>query len=157
MRCTLLAGLLAIVPGCVEPLMPDELKAVLDDPRLSEVAEVVHEGNLDGLPGCWGSYETDDGSETYAEFVAFGEDEWQHQMYWRVYGAAMVAVEEGTYTVEDESTVTVVIDHRWSSDPYTGELVPDDLEGTIQYIQLVKEVTEEPDYNAVLEAVKQLV
>jgi len=32
-----------------------------------------------------------------------------------------------------------------------------DKEGTIQYIQLVKEVTEEPDYNAVLEAVKQLV
>jgi len=32
-----------------------------------------------------------------------------------------------------------------------------DKEGKIQYIQLVKEVTEEPDYNAVLEAVKKLV
>ena len=32
-----------------------------------------------------------------------------------------------------------------------------DKDGTIQYIQLVKEVTEEPDYNAVLEAVKRLV
>jgi len=32
-----------------------------------------------------------------------------------------------------------------------------DKEGLIQYIQLVKEVTEEPDYNAVLEAVKELV
>jgi len=32
-----------------------------------------------------------------------------------------------------------------------------DKEGTIRYIQLVKEVTEEPDYNAVLEAVKKLV
>ena len=32
-----------------------------------------------------------------------------------------------------------------------------DSDGTIQYIQLVKEVTEEPDYNAVLEAVKKLV
>jgi len=32
-----------------------------------------------------------------------------------------------------------------------------DKDGTIQYIQLVKEVTKEPDYNAVLEAVKQLV
>jgi thiol peroxidase len=32
-----------------------------------------------------------------------------------------------------------------------------DQEGTIQYIQLVKEVTNEPDYNAVLEAVKKLV
>ena len=32
-----------------------------------------------------------------------------------------------------------------------------DKAGTIQYIQLVKEVTEEPDYNAVLEAVKQLI
>jgi thiol peroxidase len=32
-----------------------------------------------------------------------------------------------------------------------------DKEGTIQYIQLVKEVTEEPDYNAVLDAVKKLV
>jgi thiol peroxidase len=32
-----------------------------------------------------------------------------------------------------------------------------DKEGTIQYIQLVKEVTEEPDYSAVLEAVKKLV
>ena len=32
-----------------------------------------------------------------------------------------------------------------------------DKDGTIRYIQLVKEVTEEPDYNAVLEAVKQLV
>jgi thiol peroxidase len=31
-----------------------------------------------------------------------------------------------------------------------------DKDGTIQYIQLVKEVTEEPDYNAALEAVKQL-
>ena len=29
--------------------------------------------------------------------------------------------------------------------------------GIIQYIQLVKEVTEEPDYNAVLEAIKKLV
>lgn len=32
-----------------------------------------------------------------------------------------------------------------------------DKDGAIQYIQLVKEVTEEPDYNAVLEAVKKLV
>jgi thiol peroxidase len=32
-----------------------------------------------------------------------------------------------------------------------------DSDGTIQYIQLVKEVTEEPDYNAALEAVKKLV
>lgn len=32
-----------------------------------------------------------------------------------------------------------------------------DKNGIIQYIQLVKEVTEEPDYNAVLEAVKKLV
>ena len=32
-----------------------------------------------------------------------------------------------------------------------------DQEGTIQYIQLVKEVTEEPDYSAALEAVKKLV
>jgi len=32
-----------------------------------------------------------------------------------------------------------------------------DKDGTIQYIQLVKEVTEEPDYSAVLEAVGKLV
>ncbi len=32
-----------------------------------------------------------------------------------------------------------------------------DREGTIQYIQIVKEVTEEPDYDAVLEAVNKLV
>ncbi len=32
-----------------------------------------------------------------------------------------------------------------------------DKDGIIQYIQLVKEVTEEPDYNAVLEAFKKLV
>ncbi len=32
-----------------------------------------------------------------------------------------------------------------------------DKDGTVQYIQLVKEVTEEPDYNAVIEAVKKLV
>ena len=32
-----------------------------------------------------------------------------------------------------------------------------DQGGTIQYIQLVKEVTEEPDYNAAIEAVKKLV
>ena len=32
-----------------------------------------------------------------------------------------------------------------------------DQEGTIQYFQLVKEVTEEPDYNAAIEAVKKLV
>jgi len=32
-----------------------------------------------------------------------------------------------------------------------------DADGTIQYIQLVNEVTEEPDYNAALEAVKKLV
>ena len=32
-----------------------------------------------------------------------------------------------------------------------------DQEGIIQYIQLVKEVTEEPDYGAALEAVKKLV
>ena len=32
-----------------------------------------------------------------------------------------------------------------------------DREGTIQYIQFVNEMTEEPDYNAVLDAVKQWV
>ena len=32
-----------------------------------------------------------------------------------------------------------------------------DQDGIVQYIQLVKEVTDEPDYNAVLEAVKKLV
>jgi len=32
-----------------------------------------------------------------------------------------------------------------------------DQDGAIQYIQLVNEVTEEPDYNAALEAVKKLV
>jgi len=32
-----------------------------------------------------------------------------------------------------------------------------DKQGTVQYLQLVKEVTEEPDYDAVLEAVKKLV
>jgi len=32
-----------------------------------------------------------------------------------------------------------------------------DQEANIQYIQLVKEVTEEPDYNAAIEAVKKLV
>ena len=32
-----------------------------------------------------------------------------------------------------------------------------DRQGTVQYIQLVKEVTEEPDYEAVLEAVTKLV
>jgi thiol peroxidase len=31
-----------------------------------------------------------------------------------------------------------------------------DKEGTVQYIQLVKEVTTEPDYEAVLEAVRKL-
>jgi len=31
-----------------------------------------------------------------------------------------------------------------------------DRQGTVQYIQLVKEVSEEPDYDAVLEAVKRL-
>jgi thiol peroxidase len=32
-----------------------------------------------------------------------------------------------------------------------------DREGRIQYIQIVKEVGEEPDYDAVLEAVRKLV
>jgi len=32
-----------------------------------------------------------------------------------------------------------------------------DREGIIQYIQIVKEVTDEPDYNAVIEAVKKVV
>ncbi|MBW1791969.1 MAG: thiol peroxidase [Deltaproteobacteria bacterium] len=32
-----------------------------------------------------------------------------------------------------------------------------DREGTVQYIQIVKEVTDEPDYDAVLEAVNKLV
>ncbi len=32
-----------------------------------------------------------------------------------------------------------------------------DKDGTVRYVQLVKEVTEEPDYNAVIEAVKKLV
>jgi len=32
-----------------------------------------------------------------------------------------------------------------------------DIEGTVQYIQIVKEVTDEPDYDAVLEAVNKLV
>jgi thiol peroxidase len=31
-----------------------------------------------------------------------------------------------------------------------------DQEGTIQYVQLVKELTEEPDYDAVLDAVNKL-
>ena len=127
MKRILIVGLLLIVPGCVDPVIPDELKAVLDDQAaFSETAEVVHEGNLDGLPGCWGSYlETDDGIEAYAEFVEFGQDEWRHEMYWRVYSAATVLVEEGVYTLEDETTVRVVINNAWGSDPYTGELVPD--------------------------------
>jgi len=32
-----------------------------------------------------------------------------------------------------------------------------DEDGTVQYVQLVKEVTDEPDYDAVLEALKKLV
>jgi len=32
-----------------------------------------------------------------------------------------------------------------------------DREGTVHYIQIVKEVTDEPDYDAVLEAVNKLV
>ena len=32
-----------------------------------------------------------------------------------------------------------------------------DREGTVQYVQLVKEITEEPDYDAVLSAAKKLV
>jgi thiol peroxidase len=32
-----------------------------------------------------------------------------------------------------------------------------DREGTVQYIQIVKEVTDEPDYDAVLDAVGKLV
>lgn len=32
-----------------------------------------------------------------------------------------------------------------------------DPNGTVQYIQLVKEVTDEPDYNAVIDAVKKIV
>ncbi len=31
-----------------------------------------------------------------------------------------------------------------------------DRDGTIQYVQLVQELTEEPDYDAVLEAVNKL-
>ena len=130
MRWIVIIGLLLIVPGCVNPAIPPELQAVLDDPAFSEVADVVHEGNLDGLPGCWGSYETDDGIETYGEFVEFSEDEWQHMMYWSLHGVGMVVVEEGTYTVEDENTVTVVIEREWVSDPYTGKLMPEHPEDT---------------------------
>ena len=123
MRWIPIIGLLLIVPGCADPVLPPELKAVLDDPRFSEPADVVHQGNLDGLPGCWGVYGTD-GMETNAIFVEFG-DKWRHMMYYSYDGAKIVAVEEGTYTVEDEHTVRVVIDRTWSSDPSTGELIPD--------------------------------
>ena len=128
MKRILIVGLLLIVPGCVDPVIPPELKAVLDDPAaFSETAEVVHEGNLDGLPGCWGSYyETNDGIEVYAQFVEFGEDQWQNMMYWSLYGVALVGVEEGVYTVEDNHTVSVVIDGMWASDRATGELVFED-------------------------------
>ena len=124
MRWIVIIGLLLIVSGCTDPVLPPELKAVLDDPAFSEVGEVVHQGSLDGLPGCWGSYyETDDGIETYAEFVEFGEDTWRHVMYGTLYGVGMVSVEEGAYTVEDDTTVSIVIDQIWSSDPDTGDLI----------------------------------
>lgn len=122
MRWILMVSLLVIVPGCVDPVIPDELKAVLDDPAFSEAAEVVHEGNLDGLPGCWGSYyETDDSTEAYAQFVEFGGT-WRYMAYVSHSPAKLVLIREGTYTVQDENTVTIVIDAEWVSDPSTGEL-----------------------------------
>ena len=143
MRWIPIIALLGIVPGCTDPVIPPELKAVLDDPAtFSETADVNHEGNLDGLPGCWGSYyESGDGIETYAEYVEFGQDDWRHIMYLRLYCVALVGVEEGTYTVEDENTVSVTIDGIWSSDRATGELILDDY---LEYPLT-------PDYDVTLE------
>ena len=128
MRWMWIIGLLLIVPGCVDPVIPPELQAVLDDPAFSKTEEVVHEGNLDGLPGCWGSYDEWDDGDVYAGFVEFGEDEWKHSAYWTLFGVGIVSVEEGPYTVEDASTVSVVIDQHWGSDIDTGELVLSDYE-----------------------------
>ena len=126
MRWMPMVSLLLIVPGCADPVVPDELKAVLDDPAFSEVGNVVHEGNLDGLPGCWGVFRTED-METNAIFVEFGvTGQWRDIAYYSYGPLAGVTVEEGTYTVTDQQTVSVVIDRIWHSDPETGELIPED-------------------------------
>ena len=163
MKRILMVCLLLIVPGCVDPVIPAELQGVFDDPTtFSETADVVHEGSLEGLQGCWGSYfKTDDGLEVYAQFVEFGEETWETMYYWSVYGAALVFVEEGTYSVVDESTVDVVIERSWSPDRTTGELVPDEdmeypetrhyriaLEGDRMRFSMFQDATDEDDADA---------
>ena len=135
MRWIPIVCLLLAVPGCVDPVVPDELKAVLDDPSFSEVPDVTHQGDLDSLEGCWGSYwvttdETSGERTSDAMFMRFGEDgTWTNMALITALGLTFVVVEGGTFTVLDENTVGVVIETTLATAPYTGELVSADEGG----------------------------
>ena len=76
-------GLCLFVGGCVweTPEPPKEIAAVLADSSFSEVAEVTHQGNLDGLEGCWGHHRVDEGGWTDAFFYCFGDRSFRKVTY----------------------------------------------------------------------------
>lgn len=130
MRLTVAMGLLLLGAGCtnfvyVAPEVPEEIEAVLGDPQFSEVAEITHEGNLDNLDGCWGSYRVEDG-QTDALFYQFSGEDFRLVMYMnvstRLGDLAVVGIEEGTFAVTGDDSFTATITQAWGSDPATGEL-----------------------------------
>ena len=121
-----------LLGGCTEAVVPPELRAVLDDPSFSKTAEVIHQGNLENLAGCWGSFRVVDGW-TDAVFVQYGEDgTWTYMMFSSFKGIEFVAVEQGTYEILDGDTVRVEFIGGSATDPYTGALVPDESMPTFE-------------------------
>ncbi len=118
--------------GCglwVQPEIPSELSAVLDNPEFAETADVVHKGSLDDLEGCWGSYGTN-GVLTDAVFHRLDSGSissvWYSSYQW--FGViGMVYGEEGDYEIAGADTITVTITRMYGSDPETGLLTDVEL------------------------------
>ena len=140
MRCKhqlICVGLCLFVGGCVwqTPDPPKEIAAVLADSSFSEVVEVTHQGNLDGLEGCWGSYRVIDGW-TDAVFYRFTDEGFRWVLH-STFPFPSVMVYEGPAYEKgvDGQTVVVTVTELRGSDPLTGgwEDLSFGREGTITF------------------------
>ena len=130
-------GLCLFVGGCVweTPELPKEIAAVLADSSFSEVVEVTHQGSLDGLEGCWGSYRVIEGW-TDAVFYRFGDDGFRWLLH-STFPFPSVMVYEGPECEKgaDGKTVVVTVTELRGLNLLTGDW--DDLsfghEGTITF------------------------
>lgn len=130
-------GLCLGLGGCLwqTPELPKEIAAVLADSAFSKVVAVTHQGNLDSLDGCWGSYRVIDGW-TDAVFFRFTDEGFRWVLY-ATFPFPVVMVYEGPAYEKgvDGQTVLVTVTELRGFDPFTGEW--DDLsfdrEGTIAF------------------------